>query len=151
LTAAAVVVEALNEVWLTMDTASTTTAAAVKLLTYTSADGTASQVGPSLVFPNAVMPLNSLVQLPLTALKQGVRSVETLNCDTATTLGVVNLTIIRPLARIPLLANMWNEVSLLDDTMGLPRIYDGATLQLALLPGAVQTTTVWGTINCAYG
>jgi hypothetical protein len=140
-----------NDVWLTMDTASTTTAAQVNLLTYTSADGTTGQVGPALVMPNAVMPLNSMVQMPLSAAKQGVRSVETINVGTATTLGVVNVAIIRTIARIPLLANIWNEVSFLDDVMGLPRIYDGATLGLMILPSVTTAVSVWGTLNVVYG
>jgi hypothetical protein len=35
--------------------------------------------------------------------------------------------------------------------MGLPRIFDNATLGLALLASTTTATTVWGTINCAYG
>ena len=62
-----------------------------------------------------------------------------------------SVTILRPLARIPLVANQWNEVSFLDDTMGLPRIYDNACLGLALLASTTGATTVWGSVNCAYG
>jgi hypothetical protein len=92
-----------------------------------------------------------MVQLPLRADEQGVRSVETLAVGTTATAASANVLIIRPLARIPLLANIWNEVSFLDDTMGLPRIYDNAALSLAMLASGNTATTVWGTINCAYG
>lgn len=142
----------LNEVWLEVTTATTTTAAVVNLNSYTSADGTAAQSGGNVTFPAAATVLNTLVQVPLSATKQGVRSVEAgLNVGTAAAAGAVNLVILRPLVRIPLLANVWNEVSLLDDTMGLPRIYDNATLGLAILTGAAVTTSVWGTLNCVYG
>lgn len=142
----------LNEVWLEVTTATTTTAPVVNLNSYTSADGTTAQSGGNITFPAAATDLHTLVQVPLSATKQGVRSVEAgLNVGTAAAAGAANLLIIRPLARIPLLANVWNEVSFLDDTMGLPRIFDDATLGLALLASTTTATTVWGTINCVYG
>ena len=64
---------------------------------------------------------------------------------------MANLIIIRPLARIGLLANIWNEVSFLDDVLGLPRIYDNACLGLAMLASGTTATNVWGNITCAYG
>lgn len=142
----------LNEVWLEVTTATTTTAPIVNLNSYTSADGTTAQTGGNVTFPAVATDLHTLVQVPLSATKQGVRSVEAgLNVGTAAAAGAANLLIIRPLARIPLLANVWNEVSFLDDTMGLPRIFDNSTLGLALLASTTTATTVWGTINCAYG
>jgi hypothetical protein len=142
----------LNEVWLEVTTATTTTAPIVSLNQYTSADGTTGQSGGTVTFPAAATDLHSMVQVPLSASKQGVRSVEVgLNVGTASAAGAVNVVILRPLARIPLLANQWNEVSLLDDTMGLPRVFDNATLGLALLASVTTATTVWGSINCAYG
>jgi hypothetical protein len=142
----------LNEAWLEVTTATTTTAPIVNLNSYTSADGTTAQTGGSVTFPAAATDLHTLVQLPLAATKQGIRSVEAgLNVATAGATGAANLIIIKTLARIPLLANVWNEVSFLDDTMGLPRIFDNATLGLALLASTTTATTVWGTINCAYG
>lgn len=142
----------LNEVWLEVTTATTTTAPVVNLSSYTSADGTTAQTGGNVTFPAAATDLHTMIQVPLNASKQGVRSVEAgLNVGTASAAGDVNVLIIRPLARIPLLANIWNEVSFLDDTMGLPRIYDNANLGLALLASTTTATTVWGTVNCAYG
>jgi hypothetical protein len=141
----------LNQVWLEVTTATTTTAPNVDLLSYTSADGSTLVAGPAFAFPAAATDLHTLVQVPLNASEQGVRSVETLDVNTASAAGAVNVLIIRPLARIPLLANVWNEVSFLDDVMGLPRIYDNACLGLALLASTTTATTVWGTISCAYG
>lgn len=98
------------------------------------------------------MNVQSMVQLPLNAAEQGVRSIEAgLNVGTAGTAIVVNAMIIRPLARIGLLANVWNEVSFLDDVLGLPRIYDNACLGLAFLASGTTATTFWGNITCAYG
>jgi hypothetical protein len=143
---------ALNEVWCEVTTATTTTAPIVSLNQYTSADGTTGQSGGTVTFPAVATDLHSLIQVPLSASKQGVRSVEVgLNVGTASAAGAVNVMILRPLARIPLLANAWNEVSLLDDTMGLPRVFDNAALGLALLASVTTATTVWGQVNCAYG
>lgn len=142
----------LNEVWLEVTTATTTTAPVVSLNQYTSADGSTGQSGGTVTFPAAATDLHTMIQVPLNASKQGVRSVEVgLNVGTASAAGAVNVLIIRPLARIPLLANVWNEISFLDDVMGLPRIYDNACLGLALLASTTTATTVWGQINCAYG
>lgn len=142
----------LNEVWLNVTTASTTTAAVMNLNAYTAADGSTGNAGGNVTWPAAATVIDTMIQMPLSASKQGVRSVEAgLNVSTATTAAVFNVNIIRPLARIPLLANVWNEVSFLDDVMGLPRIYDNACLGLALLASTTTATTVWGQINCAYG
>jgi hypothetical protein len=142
----------LNEAWLEVTTATTTTAPVVNLNAYTSADGTTGQVGGSVTFPAAATDLHSLIQLPTAAGKQGIRSVEAgLNVGTAAAAGAVNLILIRPLARLPLLANVWNEVSLLDDIVSLPRVFDNATLGLALLASVTTAATVWGSISCAYG
>jgi hypothetical protein len=142
----------LNEAWIEVTTASTTTAAVMNLNSYTSADGSTGQTGGSVTWPAAATDVHTMIQLPLSATKQGVRSIEAgLNVSTATTAAVFNVLIIRPLARIPLLANVWNEVSFLDDIMGLPQVLDNATLGLALLASTTTATTVWGSINCAYG
>jgi hypothetical protein len=143
---------AQNEVWLEVTTAGTTTAPIVNLNSYTSADGSTGLAGPSLTLPSTTMNVQSMVQLPMNAAEQGVRSVEAgLNVGTAGTAIVVNVLIIRPLARIGLIANIWNEVSFLDDTMGLPQIYDNACLGLAFLASGTTATTFWGNITCAYG
>ena len=142
----------LNECWLEVTTATTTTAPVVNLSSYTSADGTTAQTGPNLTFPAAATVAGAMLQVPLSASKQGIRSVEAgLTVGTASAAGAVNVMIIRPLARIPLLANVWNEVSFLDDTLGLPRVFDNANLGLAYLASATTATTFWGTVSCAYG
>lgn len=142
----------LNEAWLEVTTATTTTAPVVNLNSYTSADGTTALAGGNVTFPAAATDLHTMIQLPLNASEQGVRSVEAgLNVGTAAAAGACNVVILRPLARIPLLANVWNEVSFLDDSLGLPRVFDNACLGLALLASTTTATTVWGSVSCAYG
>lgn len=142
----------LNEVWLELTTASTGAGANIGLSSYTSADGSNALTAPNIsALPAAATNVDAMVQLPLIATKQGVRSVETLAVGTTATSAVANVLILRPLARIGLLANIWNEVSFLDDVMGLPRIYDNASLGLAMLATGTTATNVWGTVSCAYG
>lgn len=141
-----------NEVWFELTTALSVTAAVVHLDSYTSADGTTAQTGGSLTFPSTTTKAGLMVQLPLDASKDGVRSIEAgLNVDTASTTGIGNVIIIRPLARMALRANQWNEINFLDDLLTLPRVFDNAVLSMAILDTATNTATVTGTLTCVYG
>jgi hypothetical protein len=141
-----------NEAWLEVTTATTTTAPIVNLNSYTSADGTTGLTGGSVTFPATATDIHTLVPLPLAAGEQGVRSVEAgLNVGTAGATGICNLIIINRLATIPLIANQWNEVNFLDDSLGLPPIFDNATLGLAILAGATTAINVIGSVTCVYG
>lgn len=140
-----------NEVWLEVTTATTTTAPVVSLNSYTSADGTTAQSGGTVTFPAAATDLHSMIKMPLSASKKGVRSVEAgLNVGTAAAAGAVNLLITKPLAYLPLAANIYNEISFLDDNLGLPQIYDNATLGIALLATVTTAVTVSGKTQCAW-
>lgn len=142
----------LNEAWIEVTTALTTTVPNIDLVSYTAADSSTGNAGPAFTLSGtATIAANAMYQLPLAANKQGVIAIATLDINTASAAGAVNVLIIRPLARIPLLANVWNEVSFLDDTMGLPRVYDNACLAVAMLASGTTATNVWGTVNCAYG
>lgn len=141
----------LNEAWLEITTATTVSATTFNLNSYTSADGTTSLNGDSISVSSGT-DAGTMFQLPLNAFAQGVRSVEAgLNVSAAATAGAGNIVIIRPLARIGLYANTFNEISFLDDVLSLPRIYDNACLSLAVLATAATSVTVRGNITCVYG
>lgn len=141
-----------NECWLEVTTATTTTAPVVNLNSYTSADGSTAQSGGNVSFPAAATDLHTMVKMPLSATKKGIRSVEVgLNVGTAAAAGAVNVLITKPLAYLPLAANTYNEISFLDDNMGLPQIFDNATLGIALLATVTTAVTVSGKIQCAWG
>jgi hypothetical protein len=143
---------ALNEAWLEITTASTAAGANIGLSSYTAADGTSGVAAPNLAaLPAAATNVDAMVQLPMNSAEQGIRAAATLAVGTTATAAVANFLIIRPIARIGLLANIWNEVSFLDDVLGLPRIYDNACLGLAMLASGTTATNVWGNITCAYG
>ena len=139
-----------NEAWLEITTASTA-AGSMTLDSYTSGDGSAAVSGTAVALPATATDLHTMVKMPMNATEQGIRAASTMNVGTAATTAVAAFTIIRPLVRIPLIANQWNEVSFLDDLPYLPRIYDNACLALALMASVTTATTVYGQITCAYG
>ncbi len=142
----------LNEAWLEMTTASTAAGANIGLSSYTSGDGTtAVDAVARIALPAAATNVQAMVQLPLAASEQGIRAAATLAVGTTATAGVAHFLIISPLARIRLLANDRHEGSFPNDVLGLPRIYDDATLGLAFLASGTTATTFWGNITCAYG
>lgn len=141
-----------NEVWLEETTASTTTAAIVRLDSYTSGDGTAAQdaVG-TLTTPAAATVITWTGKFPLKAGKSGVQAISTMNVGTASTAGVVNVVISRPLAYLPIISSTWNERDMVLQLTSLPQIFDAATLDFKILVGSGVTTTVWGSTRLAYG
>lgn len=140
----------LNEAWLEVTTATTTTAA-VGTMAYVDGGGNSvTGTASSWAMPAAATPANTMVQIPVSSTAvPGIRSVTSITPSVAASAGAVNVVILRPIARIPLGANLWNEVSFLDDPMGLPRIYDNATLCLAVL-GPTAAHTIWGNFSTVY-
>ena len=138
----------LNEAWLEVTT--TGTVAGNGTMVYVDGGGTPQTTTSTWGLLAAATPVSTMIQIPLLSTAvPGVRSVSSLNVTVASTGHTVNLVILRPLARIPLGAGLWNEVSFLDDPMGLPRIYDGATLCLATI-GQTLTNNIWGNFSTVY-
>lgn len=141
-----------NECWLEVTTATTTTPPQVNLLTYTDQSGGTGNVGTTIIFPAAATVANTLIgPMPLALGDSGVRSVETVNVSVAAAAGVVQVVILRPLAYIPLIANMPNDMNTVLQMLSMPRLFDGHTLALALLMPATTATTIWGEILAVYG
>lgn len=141
-----------NEVWAEVTTAFTTTAPVLNLNSYTSADGTTAQAGGSITIPVAQATLNQMFILPLSATKQGVRSVEAgLNVGTAAAAGAVNLLIVRRLATLSLTANIGDRVSFHNDVFGPPQVFDNASLGLAWIANSTTAPLIQGRVSCAYG
>lgn len=141
-----------NEAWLEVSTVTATTAPILNLNSYTSADGTTGLSGGSITFPAAATNVDTLIPLPLNDSEAGVRSVEAgINVGTAAASGVATLLIVRRLATIPLMANIWTSVNFLDDVMTLPRVYDNAVLGLAIMSTGTTGPAITGEIVTAYG
>lgn len=139
--------------WLEVTTATTTTAPVVNLNQYTNEAGTTGRSGGSLTFPAAATNLDALVgPMPLQVGDKGIRSVEVgLNVGTASNAGVVNVLLIRPLAYLPIIANIWNEVDLVMQLTSLQRVLDTASLMIGQLAVGGTATTIWGRVKGGYG
>lgn len=141
------------QAWLEVTTATTVTAPVAHLLTYTNEGGTGSKVGASnTTFPAAATVLNTMVgPLAMAAGDLGIRSVETLNVDTASTAGAVQVVLLKPIATINLPANTWVEKDYVLQLTSLPRIFDGASLCLQMYCTATTAANLWGKIKVIYG
>ncbi len=139
------------EAWVEVTTATTGTAPVVSMNSYTNQDGTTGRAGGTLTFPAAATDVRWMAKLPLQAGDKGVQAISTLNVATAGTAGVCNVILIKPLAYLPLVANLWNERDLVLQLARLPRVFDGACLATAQLATATTATTVWGKVGLGYG
>jgi hypothetical protein len=146
--------DAVNvQCWLEVTTATTTTAPVVSLNQYTNEGGTTGRAGATITFPAAATVVGSIIgPLPLQAGDLGIRSVEVgLNVATAASAGVVSVTLLRPLALLPLIANVWNEVDLVLQLNQMMRVYDGHNLALAALHTVTTATNYWFRIVVGHG
>lgn len=137
------------EAWVEITTATTTTAPVINM-DYVD-DSSTPRTSPNLTFPAAATVLRWCGELPLTAPSKGVLSVTNINVVTAASAGVCNVVLLKPLAYIPLLANIWNERDLVLQLSALPRVYDGASLALMFMASATTAPTVYGNIRLGYG
>lgn len=141
------------QAWLEVTTATTTTAPIVNLNAYTDNAGNTGNSGANLTFPAAATNVDAFIgPLPISNVDQGIRSIEAgLNVGTAGATGIVNVVLIKPLVYLPLIANQWNEKDLVLQMTSLPRLFDGASLAMAILASGTAATTVWGQIGIAWG
>lgn len=138
------------EAWLEINTTVTANTPVVTLSSYTDSDGNTVTTAPSVTL--AATPLvRSMYQLPLATDDLGLRAVETLNVGTAGTSGVANVSLIKPLAYLPLQQNQWNERDFVLQLTSLPRLFDGASLGLAYLATTATAPNFWGCVRFGYG
>lgn len=136
------------EVWLELTTATTTSTTVVSMNSYTDESGNNGSVGGSVTFPAAATRLSTFIgPMALASGDYGVRSVETLNVSTAPATGVVNVVLLKPLVYLSTATYLSRNVDLIGS---LPRLYNGATLGIAVMTTASQTINVWGKILGAY-
>lgn len=138
------------EAWLELTTASTA-AGSMTLSSYTDADGATGQTGPAFVLPATATNVDAMVKIPLATASRGIRAASTFTVGTSPTGAVMNLILLKPLAFIPLIANQWNERDLVLQFTSLPRVWNGASLGLAILASGTTATNVWGNVKVAWG
>jgi hypothetical protein len=139
-----------NEVWLET-TFQSSSPGTFNLSSYTSADGTTGLVGPSLSYSVTALNIWSFRQFPLSDVKRGVRSVETLAITLAGGALTANLVILRPIAKLWVPPASYAEVNFVDEVLSMPRIYDGASLYLAAQLPNVVTPNVSGHVTIVSG
>ena len=106
-------------------------------ISYTNSGGTGSRTTSALASTSGFI-TGSMVQFPLQAGDTGVKSVQSMTLTTTMTSGTARVCILRRVAEIPITTA--NVPVLLDfAALGLPQIYDSASLFWAFLP--VSTTS----------
>jgi hypothetical protein len=139
------------EAWLELTTASTANVGVVSMNSYTNTTPTGGKVGGSVTFNAAAQNIDSMFVMPLAAGDVGVTAVSTINVGTATTTGVANLLLVKRLFQIPLIANIGTVIDYTRGYPGMPRIFDGATLALAIVAGGTSATTIQGVMTFGWG
>lgn len=140
------------EAWLEFSTASTATIGSITLNSYTDTDDNTGQTGTAVSMPAAATNVNTMVQLPLAAGDVGLKAISTINVGTATTGGVVNVVLLKPLT--PMIPLPINIGALVDFVLGFPsepQIFDGATLAFAVNGVSATTQRLDFLFNVAYG
>lgn len=136
------------EAWFEITTATTTTAAQIRLQSYTNQDGTSGRQGALLTLPATATNVDAFIgPLPLQAGDTGIKSIESVNVGVAASAGVANVVLIAPIAEMGLVANLTN---IYDGMTALDRIYDGATLMFYYQPTATTINTIRSLIKAGY-
>lgn len=144
------------EVWLEVTTATTTTAFAAFMDSYTGSNngsGTSAGSGNAITASAAALSVGNMVGplLPLTP-DVGVTGVASINIVTAAAAGVVNVVLLRRLATlVPIVtSNEANGVNLLSQIPTLPIIVDGTTLMVMFQAGNTTGAQVSGQVSSVY-
>jgi hypothetical protein len=137
------------EAWVEVTTVTSVTAPQVTMDYVDEAN--VARVGTVLVFPAAVTNLSWMGRLPILAPSNGIKSVTNLNVTVASTTGICNVVLLKPLATIAVPANLWNERDQVLQLTSLPRIYDGASLAFMVYVLSGGTYYSHGSLKAGYG
>lgn len=138
------------EAWIEGTEATSATAPIVDLNSYTNSAGTSARDGAALTFPAAATNIGWMAPFPLQAGDKGVQAINTFNVNTAsTTVGECNIVLVRPIAFVPVVANLVTLVSVKDGLIPR-RIYDDSSLCFAWLATSTSVVDFWGSIVTAY-
>lgn len=137
------------QAWLECTTTCTGTVPAVHLLSYTGNVNGSGTIGANVTLPG-LLKAGDMIQLPLHSGDTGLTAVSTINVDTAGTVGTHNIVLMKPIAYIPLVANILNERDLVLQIAGLPQVFDNACLGIAWLSTVTTAPNIWGQVRTAY-
>jgi len=138
------------EAWIEVTEVTATTTTVVSLNSYTNSDGTSGRAGGNLTFPATATNVGWMAPFPLQAGDRGVQAINTWNVGTAsTTTGEANVLLLRPIAFVPLVANLVTMISVKDGLIPR-RIYDDSSLCFAFFANGTSVADFWGSIITAY-
>ena len=124
-----------------------------RLLSYTNQDGVAGRSGVAMTWPEYSVPwaLSLLGPLPLQAGDTGVRSVQSFAGASSATTAQTSLILMRPLLyHVSNVSAGWVERDLVLEGNLLPRVYDGASLAIAVQSASTVAATVYGQIEVTW-
>lgn len=134
-------------------------------ISYTNQNGVADRVMPVTVSSVATAVQSHIVHsdpsagkyfpyLPLQAGDTGIRSVQTVTLSATMTSGSMALVLCKPLTTLPLTtAGVMAERNLMTQLPSLPRVYDGANMNMLFYTAAATATAtpILGYVECAWG
>jgi len=124
--------------------------AATPSLSYTNSAATAGRTTTALSpLYSAASVIGSMYNLPLQAGDDGVKTIQSLTLGTSMTSGTARIIIARRLAEIPCQANVGFLADFAD--LGLPRVYDSASLLVGFLPNSTVSGPMMMGISLAQG
>ena len=138
------------EAWLEVTTAGTGGPPLITMNSYTNEAGATGHAGAQIALPSTPA-VHSMYNFGLQAGDKGIRSVETVNVDTAGTAGVFNVTLLRPIGWINLYSNQLNNKDFVNQFASMRRIFDSASLALMVLASSTTAPNIWGCLSGAYG
>lgn len=146
--AAAVGVEAWAEV-----SVITAAAAVIDMNSYTDQAGNTTHDGPNTpAFPAAATNVDTIVPFPLASGDYGVQAIATIGVGTSGAgSAAISVLLVKRLATIPLVANQGVMVDFVRALPGPIRLYDGASLAMAIVASGTGAVTVQGSMKFAWG
>lgn len=118
------------------------------LVSYTNPAGTAGRTSTTITIPTTAA-IGSMFNVPLQAGDSGVKSVQSATFNATMTSGTARFMILRRLAEVPCAANVGFAYDAYD--LGLPRVYDSASLGIAMVPNSTVTGPTVMSVSLAQG
>ena len=136
--------------WLELTTAASSSGATAVALNYTNSGGTSGRTG-STVTIGTTQGINTMYGLSVQAGDLGIQSIQSLTVSVANTTAVASLSLMRHIATLPIVADIWNERDFVLELAAMPQIFDGASLMLVWGNGSgAVTPRVTGSLDIVY-
>jgi hypothetical protein len=124
-------------------------ASGTSVISYTNSAGTASRTANLLTTKVNTPPIGTIEKYALQAGDNGVKSIQSMTNNTTWTSGTFRLMIVRRIAEVPINANVGFNYDAYD--LGLPRVYDSASIGLAFEANSTTTGPISASLHLAQG